>query len=116
MLIEYKIKMEKDSLTITQRVDPDSQTAPPKGQAALEQNLLPASFAASQQTNPPHPPPVGTDPSQPVAGGAPIDRPRGPGGGPVPLSSGPVTVIGPFIFLCPSHNAAPGASGVNHDN
>src|SRR5260370_40915489 len=80
MLIEYKIKFEKDGLTITQRVEPNgsgTQRVPPSamGDVTVAKHLG-QSFAATKGGD------SGSDP--------------GPGGG--GPGSGPITILGPIIF------------------
>ena len=113
MLIEYKIKFRRDGLAITQRVDSSAQTPPVKFQGAVEQNVLRVSFTASQQANASNPQiPATASPATAQEGGAPVSNPKNPGGSPLESSSGPITIIGPFLFLCPPHNHDEKA---NHD-
>jgi hypothetical protein len=89
MLIEYKIKFEKDGLTITQRVEPSASVTPPVQPSAVGDltvaKHLPSAFSAGK----------GGD------GGPEI----GPGGG-GPESS-PVTILGPIIFGASNGSSSP---------
>jgi hypothetical protein len=120
MLTEYKIKLEKDGLTITQRIE--SINSRP---TFLGGNSLPPSYQQSQNANtagtrvgcsgvePPH----GGGGFEAIPGGGGFDSIPGEGGfkaipdggtlGPVPDGEGfsasgtaPITVIGPNIFMC----------------
>jgi hypothetical protein len=112
MLIEHKIKLETNGLTITQRIESDFQTPPVKNQAGLEQRVLGASFGASKAASAVNPPSAAT---KHVGGGNGAERPGGPGGGgPGDVGSGPVTIIGPIILTYPPHSAAGDDSEVNN--
>jgi hypothetical protein len=87
VLIEYKIKFEKNGLTITQRVE-SGASVPAPAKPAPSSNLavskhLARSFAAS-------------------TGGGPGDLPDTDGGGPPFALSGPglgpITILGPIIL------------------
>jgi hypothetical protein len=87
MLTEYKFKLEKDGLTITQRLDPGNSEPLPTFKA---NNALQASFQESKSVNA----------TSPKSGGSTADDP-GPGGGRIPGSgAAPITIIGPNIFIC----------------
>src|SRR5437764_1015613 len=99
MLIEHKIKLEANGLTITQRIESSGfQTPPLKNQAGVIQRQLGSSHAASQAASAITPPSAATQHS----GGGGFGDVRDPGGGgPDGFGSGPVTVIGPIILTCP---------------
>jgi hypothetical protein len=86
MLTEYKIKLEKDGLTITQRLDPGISQPLPTFAAS---NDLQASFQQSKSANA----------SNPKSGGSAADDP-GPGGGVGSAGAAPITIIGPNILIC----------------
>ncbi|MFL6464694.1 MAG: hypothetical protein ACJ73N_09835 [Bryobacteraceae bacterium] len=112
MLIEHKIKLETNGLTITQRIESGFQTPPLKSQAGVEQKRLSTSFAASQAANAVPSPSAA---AKHVGGGNRAENPRGPGGGdPGSSGSGPVTIIGPIILICPSRSATSSESEVNN--
>ena len=79
MLIEYKIKFEKDGMTITQRVEPGDSRAQLHGPTRLRGITVAKHLGSSFSGQ----------------GGGPGDPP-GPGGG--GLGSGQVTILGPFII------------------
>ena len=82
MLIEYKIRFDKDALIITQRINSDGSASTPKPGAPIEQGQL-----------------GNTIDDAGVLGGSPNDKE--PGGGPFSSGSAPITFIGPIIFTCP---------------
>jgi hypothetical protein len=87
MLTEYKIKLEKDGLTITQRLDPGTSQPLPSFTAS---NALQASFQQSKSANA----------ATPKSGGSAADDP-GPGTGEFTGSgAAPITIIGPNILMC----------------
>ena len=92
MLVEYKIKFEKDGLTITQRLEPSGSTAQVKPGVPVEGNLLPKLKAEI----------VAAPATQPLAGGDPTDGPSS-GTGP-DLGTAPIILIGPIV-LCHPHPA-----------
>lgn len=106
MLIEYKIKFEKDGLTIAQHIQPDAPAVAPARATNAQVNGLPATqkeVTARATTNPLA---QGGAPADPT-GGAPADptggAPADPTGGGVPGSSAPIFILGPIVF----GNAAP---------
>jgi hypothetical protein len=104
MLTEYKFKLEKDGLTITQRVEPGNSQPLPTFKA---NNALQASFQESKSANAENkspnatsPKPGGSSADDPGPGGSSADDP-GPGGGRFGgTASAPITIIGPNIFMC----------------
>ncbi len=96
MFIEYQVRILKDGVTITQRVEPASPTPATIPAPVIAQNSLNASFEESKAAPPlqashksgglTDPPPVGSLPD---------------------LGGSPVTIIGPFIFLSPNAAATP---------
>ena len=110
MLIEYKVKFEKDGLTITQQVKQDSSRVQAKPAAPVKQNALGASLQESQT------PGIasrqaGGGPDEQDPGGGPDEQ--DPGGTPA-TGGGPMTIIGPFIFLCPCHGSTNTDPKTNH--
>jgi hypothetical protein len=98
MLTKYKIKLEKDGLTITQWVEPATTPQAPSSVAegATLSAALPAVFPQSQKSNA----------SLPGEGGSEAETPFSGGGGPFTSGEGPATIIGPIVFLCcPCHDA-----------
>jgi hypothetical protein len=94
MLTEYKFKLEKDGLTITQRLDPGNSEPLPTFKA---NNALQASFQESKSANAENKSPNVTSPKP---GGSSADDP-GPGSGRFTGSgAAPITIIGPNIFIC----------------
>ena len=89
MLIEYKITVEKNGLTITQRFEPGTSTSPPAD--PVQENSLKSSYQASQASQG-----TGTNPG---SGGAPGNKPGGGGGGPDDFGA-PITIIGPIVLGC----------------
>jgi hypothetical protein len=87
MLTEYKIKLEKDGLTITQSLD--SGTSQPLATFTAS-NALQASFQQSKSANA----------ANPKSGGSAIDDPGPGGGGFTGSGAAPITIIGPNIFIC----------------
>jgi hypothetical protein len=104
MLTEYKIKLENDGLTITQRVEPGTSQPLPTFTAS---NALQASFQQSKSANAENkspnatsPKPGGSSTGDPGPGGSTADDP-GPGSGRFTGSgAAPITIIGPNIFIC----------------
>jgi hypothetical protein len=106
MLIEYKIKFEKDGLTIAQYIEPNATAPKTAANGRQQMNGLPA--AQTEIT-----PTVSANPLAKVApdgGGAPISdtggAPISDTGGGVPgssMSSAPIFILGPIVFA----NAAP---------
>jgi hypothetical protein len=122
MLTEYKIKIEKDGLTITQRIEPTSSQTP---QTFLGGNSLPSSYQQCQNPNSGETtrigcsevkaPPGGGGGFEAIPGGGGFDTIPGEGGfkailGEDGLSAtsgelasmgaAPITIIGPNIFMC----------------
>ena len=93
MLIEYKIKFEKDGLTITQRLAQSDSTAQVKPGVPVEGTLLPKSQAEI----------VAPPTAKPLQGGNPGDEPSS-GTGPNNLGTAPIILIGPIV-LCHPHPA-----------
>jgi len=93
MLIEYKIKLQSDGLTITQRIEQGSSEAQVKEGAPVVQNSLPGSIQEIEAAN--------AAASQ--RGGSPLDQ--NPGGGPADSGASPITIIGPIILTLPPHSA-----------
>lgn len=113
MLIEYKVKYDKDGLTITEKIEGGSSGNQPKPGAPIVAKSLAANFEESQTAS------AGTStlgggPNPSDIGGGP--NPRDVGGAGAGLGSGPVTIIGPFIFLCPHHHAAKDDPEVKNGN
>jgi hypothetical protein len=103
MLIEYKIKFEKDGLTIAQHIEPNSApAAPPKatvsGLPAAQQELGPVASNPLVTAAGPIDKPGGGGPVDKPGGGGPIDKPGGGGFG-----TAPIFILGPIVFS----NAAP---------
>ena len=103
MFIEYKIKFQKDGLTITECIEPGSTAPQVKEGTPVAQNALLASFQASKaaastsgQGGAPNAPPKGGGPNEPPKGGGPNEPPKGGGAA---ADGAPITLIGPFIFL-----------------
>jgi len=100
MLIEYKIKFEKDGLTIAQYIEPNATTPKTAANGSLQVNGLPARQTEITPTvvNP-------LAKLAPDAAGGPITDGGGgpitdPGGG-VPgssASSAPIFILGPIVF------------------
>ncbi len=82
MLIEYRIRFDKDTLIITQRIDSDSSASKAKAGSPIEQGQLGSSIDDTG-----------------VLGGGPNEKE--PGGAPFSSGSAPITFIGPIIFTCP---------------
>ncbi len=100
MQIEYSIKFQKDGFTITESIDTGGGAAASvKPGAPVAQNSLGASFQDSQSAGNPAGSGQGGGPHDRSPGGGPHDR--SPGGG--PADGAPITIIGPFIFLCRPH-------------
>jgi hypothetical protein len=93
MLTEYKIKLEKDGLSITQRIEPTASQPLPVFAA---NNALQASYERSKNVIESK----NTNASNPKSGGSGLDDP-GPGSGGFTGSTGaPITIIGPNILMC----------------
>jgi hypothetical protein len=115
MQIEYKIRFQKDGLTVSETIDTNGTAGAVRPAAPVVQNWLRASFAEHQaaasisaQSGAQSDSPEGGGPGNRPRGGGPGNRPRGG----TPVSDGtPVTIIGPFIFLCP-----PKEPETNHGN
>jgi hypothetical protein len=90
MLIEYKIKFEKDGLTITQRVEQSGSTAQVKPGTPVEGNLLPKSKEEI----------VAAPATKPRSGAGPNDETGDTGAG--GFGSAPIILIGPIV-LCHPH-------------
>ena len=103
MLIEYKLKFEKNGLTLTQRIEPGTSGSQGNAGTFTEENSLKASFQESKAATASGPKPGGGPGDEPGPGG------HGPGDDPGPGGSGfgtaPVTIIGPFILCCPSDDS-----------
>jgi hypothetical protein len=98
MLTEYKIKLEKDGLSITQRIEPALSAALP---AFAANNALQESHQKSKNA-------IGsknTSASSLTLGGSAIGD-TGPGSGGIAGSdAAPITIIGPNILMCsPCHH------------
>lgn len=119
MTIEYNLRFGDSRLTITQRIEGDSGSESSGDTSQLTQNILPASFqeavaakkARALAGSGPNDPIKGGDggPDDPIKGGGPNDPIKGgftPG-------SAPLTIFGPFIFLCP--RSSDSTSGVSHE-
>ncbi|MCZ2075193.1 MAG: hypothetical protein HUU41_08560 [Bryobacteraceae bacterium] len=87
MTVEYKIKFEKDSVTITQRVEPVASGAisaqPDASDGATVSSALASSFDETLAMRP-----------QSAEGGG-FQDPAGPGGG---APAGPMVVFGPIVI------------------
>jgi hypothetical protein len=99
MLIEYKIKFEKDGLTIAQHIEPNSNPVT-YGRIKMPVTTLPAAQDQVRTLVPPNPL---------VTAGAPADRPGGApgdivGGAPgdtvggAGAGSAPIFILGPIVF------------------
>ncbi len=97
MLVNYTITFEKGGLAITQSIEDGSETAPVKPGAPVVQNALGATSQESG-TMPVSASGQGGGPDDRGKGGGPDDR--GKGGSASIAGGGPITIIGPFIFLC----------------
>lgn len=94
MLIEYKLKFEKNGLTLTQRVEPEIRGTGGLTANFAEGNWLRASHQESQQANAAGPR-SGSGPGDPIQSG----------NGPFFEGAAPVTFIGPFIICCPHEDS-----------
>jgi hypothetical protein len=116
MLTKYKIKLEKDGLTIMQWVEPGASSALP---SFLGDNSLKETFDESKEAN------AASNAGSPAVGGSSAESPgegggrfTGPGAGgssaespgeggefPGSATAAPITIIGPIIYMCcPCHN------------
>ncbi len=97
MLIEYKIKFEKDGLTIAQHIEPNSSPLLRAGVNTALVNSLPASqteVTAPAAANPLIQ--VASDHGgEPIEGGGGGGMPGGPGSS---ASSAPIFILGPIVF------------------
>ena len=97
MLIEYKVKFEKDGLLITQRIEQGDAISGVKPDAPVVQKTLGPTFQDSEATTA----------SSSASGGSSASRDEGGDsasrdeGGTGALGSGPITIFGPFIFMRP---------------
>ena len=102
MLIEYRIKFEKDGLTISQSIEPNSS---PETFGRVKQPVSSLPAAQSEVRNLASRNPldrVGGAPGD-KPGGAPGDKPGGapgdkPGGFPGGSGSSPIFILGPIVF------------------
>ena len=104
MLIEYKIKFEKDGLTIAQHIEPNSAGLKPSSNAK-QVNGLPAAQrdVDAAATNPlAKSAGAGSGPIFDTGGGPIFDTGGGPifdtGGVPVAAAPSPIFILGPIIF------------------
>ncbi|HEV3330520.1 MAG TPA: hypothetical protein VG096_06040 [Bryobacteraceae bacterium] len=113
MLIEYKIRFEKNGLTIAQHIEPDSMRAAKQAQqnGNVSVNGLPAT--RTEVTSPAATNPLSTLSAKDVAAGpgdettGPGDETTGPGDettGGVGRGSAPIFIIGPIVFADSFHN------------
>jgi hypothetical protein len=104
MLIEYKIKFEKDGLTVSQRIEPNStQAATANGRVksldapAGAGRINPLVKASRDPASGPHPPSEDTSsgpnpPSEDTSSG--------------PIGQSPIFVLGPIVFNNPAQASA----------
>jgi hypothetical protein len=103
MLIEYKIKFEKDGLTIAQHIEPNSlQAVRGVKNGKVNVNGLPAAQHEVKALVARNPLAAGGEPADPIGGGGPADPiggggPADPIGGNVP-GSAPIFILGPIVF------------------
>lgn len=110
MLIEYKIKFEKDGLTIAQHIEPNS--AKPAANGKQQVSGLPATQQEVESAAAGNPlAKIPADGGTPFIdpGGTPFLDPGGtpfldPGGTPGASASSPIFILGPIIF---SNGASP---------
>jgi hypothetical protein len=103
MLIEYKIKFEKDGLTIAQHIEPNSSPLLRAGVKTALVNSLPAAqneVGAVAPANPLAQVAADSGGGEPIEGGGGGGIPGGPGSS---TSSAPIFILGPIVFA----NAAP---------
>jgi len=106
MLIEYRIKFEKDGLTIAQHIEPAAaNTASVTANGKQQVNGLPATqkeVESAASTNPLAKTAAGGGPIFDTGGGPIFDTGGGPifdtGGVPVAAASAPIFILGPIIF------------------
>jgi hypothetical protein len=102
MLIEYKIKFEKDGLTIAQHIEPNSTPVAYAGAQKAQVNGLPEKLQDAKATANPLAT-LGAEGGAPIGqlGGAPIGglggAPIGGIGGGAPASA-PIFILGPIVF------------------
>jgi hypothetical protein len=99
MLIEYKIKFEKDGLTITQRLGSSAQQAKPD--APVVEHILAESHEQTLAVHAAGPRPAGNPADQPSVG----TGPDGFG------TMAPIILIGPIILSPPPASADDEAKG-----
>ena len=105
MSIKYKLKYQKNGLTITQEIDSSDSLSPVKPGAGAFAKALQGTFkeskaAAQKDAGTSSEVGGGLDPNDVGGGLDPNDR----GGAAVPGVGNPITIFGPFIFMCPDQD------------
>jgi hypothetical protein len=115
MQIEYKIKFDKDGLTVTQTITPNSVPVPVANGQVKELTAAPGADVVNPLTK------VSND----VASGGPDNSSQDDTNGPPPSQQAPIFVLGPIVFSgaaqansVPQANAAvqPKAAPVDEPN
>ncbi len=94
MTIKYEMKFENAAFTLTQTINQAETVAIPEEGVPVAQNRIPNTFPKSANI------------AKGSLGGSGFDDPAiGTGS---PDGGGPLTIIGPFIFMCPCAKPKPG--------